>query len=129
MLKEITTAVSAAVLLAAVPASAAHADPKKGDVIDIDCSDGEEYEIRVEFSNGTWSPGHLTEGNGVVRPVALDLTATFTPYDGSDPTIVSESISKNIGAGTQVTMCDFLETGSDEFGTFTVEGTVAVVVR
>ena len=128
MLKKLATAFSAAAMLAAVPATAAHADPKKADVITVHCMNGQTYDIRV-FSNGTWSPGLLTEGNGVIRPVAIDITGTFTPADGGDPETFSETASKNIGAKTQTTTCDFTETGSDEFGTFTLEGNVTIVVR
>ena len=79
------------------------------------------------FSNGTWSPGLLTHGNGVVRPVAFDLTGTFTPVEG-EPETFSEQSSKSVGAKTETTDCDFTKTNSDESGTFTLEGTVTIVV-
>jgi hypothetical protein len=125
MLKKLATVVSAAALIVGVPV-AAHADPKKGDVITLNCDNGESYEITV-FSNGTWSPGLLTQGNGVVRPVAVSVTGTFTPADGSDPETFSESAAKHVGAKTETTDCTFSETGSDESGTFTLEGTVTIV--
>jgi hypothetical protein len=126
MLKKLATVISAAALVVGVP-TAAHADPKKADVITLHCENGQSYEIRV-FSNGTWSPGLLTTGNGVVRPVAVSISGTFTPADGSDPETFSESAVKNVGAKTQTTDCTFAETGSDESGTFTLEGTVTIVV-
>lgn len=128
MFTRFAAVVSAAAMLAAVSATAAHADPKKADVLTVHCANGQTFDIRV-FSNGTWSPGLLTEGNGVVRPVAVDITGTFIPADGSDPETFSESASKNIGAKTQTTTCTFSESGSDESGTFTFEGTATIVVR
>lgn len=128
MLKKLAAVASAAAMLAAVPLTAAHADPKKADVITVHCSNGQTYNIRV-FSNGTWSPGLLTEGNGVLRPVAIDVSGTFTPADGSDPMTFSETASKHIGAKTQTTACEFSESGADESGTFIFGGTVTLVVR
>lgn len=127
MLKKLATVAAAAALIVGVPATAAQADPTKGDTITLDCDNGQSYDITV-FSNGTWSVGLLTEGNGVVRPVALDITGTFTPADGSDPETFSEQMSKNIGSKIQTTDCEFTETGSDESGTFTFGGTVTIVV-
>ena len=126
MFKKLATAVSVAALIVGVPA-AAHADPKKADVITLNCENGQSYEIAV-FSNGTWSPGLLTNGNGVVRPVAVSVTATFTPADGSPPETFTESEAKHVGAKTQTTDCTFSETGSDESGSFTLEGTVTIVI-
>ena len=126
MLKKLATVLSVAALIVGVPA-AAHADPKKADVITLNCDNGQSYEIAV-FSNGTWSVGLLTNGNGVVRPVAVAITGTFTPADGSPPETFSESAVKNIGAKTQTTDCTFSESGSDEFGTFTLEGTATIVI-
>jgi hypothetical protein len=125
MLKKLATVASVAALIVGVP-FAAHADPKKADVITLNCDNGASYEIRV-FSNGTWSPGLLTSGNGVVRPVAVAVTGTFTPADGSDPETFSETAAKHVGAKTQTTDCTFSQTGSDESGTFTLQGTVTIV--
>lgn len=126
MLTKLATVLSAAALVVGVPA-AAHADPKKADVITLNCDNGASYEIRV-FSNGTWSPGLLTDGNGVIRPVAVSITGTFTPADGSDPETFSESATKHLGAKTQTTDCTFSETSSDESGTVTLEGTATIVI-
>lgn len=127
MLTKIAAAASAAAMLVVLPAGAAHADPQKADVISVDCENGQSYTVRV-FSNGHWSPALLVDGNGVLRPVALDVTGTFVPSDGGETQTFTETSAKNIGAKTRTTTCDFFETGSDEFGTFTFEGTVTIVV-
>ena len=44
--------------------------------------------------------GLLANGNGVVRPVAVSVTGTFTPADGSPPETFTESDAKHVGAKT-----------------------------
>jgi hypothetical protein len=126
MLKRLATVAATAALIVGVPA-AAHADPTKGDLITLDCDNGETYEI-IAFSNGAWSPGLLTEGNGVLRPVALDITGTFTPVGGEPEEVFSESTSKNVGAKTETTGCTFTETSTDDTGTFVIDGSVTIVL-
>ena len=127
MLKKLATVISAAALLAAAPATAAQADPKNGDTFTLDCDNDQSYAITV-FSNGVWSPGLLTDGNGVVRPVALDITGTFTPIGGEPEEVFSETFSKNVGAKTETTDCTFTQTFTDDTGTFVLEGSVTIVV-
>ena len=127
MLKKLATVAAAAALIVAVPATAAQADPKKGDTFTLDCDNGQTYGITV-FSNGTWSPGLLTDGNGVVRPVALNVTGTFTPTGGVPQVVFEEESAKNIGSKTETTDCTFNESAPEEGGTFTIEGFVTIVV-
>jgi hypothetical protein len=126
MLKKLATIAAAAALIVGVPA-AAQADPKNGDTFTLDCDNGQSYPITV-FSNGTWSPGLLTDGNGVVRPVALDITGTFTPVGGEPEEVFSETTSKHIGARTETTDCTFTQTSTDDTGTFVIAGSVTIVV-
>ena len=126
MLKRLATVAATAALIVGVPA-AAHADPTKGDLITLDCENGASYDI-IAFSNGAWSPGLRTDGNGVLRPVAFDITGTFTPVGGEPEEVFSESTSKQVGAKTQTTDCTFTETSTDETGTFVLDGSVTIVV-
>jgi len=125
MLKKLATVAAAAALIVGVP-TAAQADPK-GEPFTLTCDNDQTYEI-VTFSNGTWSPGLLTDGNGVVRPVALDVTGTFTPTGGEPEVVFEENFAKNIGSKTETTDCTFNESAPEEGGTFTIEGTVTIVV-
>ena len=94
MLKKLAIVVSAAALIVGVP-TAAQADPT-GEPFTLICDNGQTYNI-VTFSNGTWSPGLLTDGNEVVRPVALDVTGTFTPTGGVPEVVFEENSARTLG--------------------------------
>lgn len=108
-----------------VGAGPAGADPaRNSDVLTIDCEGLGPLAIAV-FSNGTPSPGLVTTNNQVVIPYELHLSGTFTPVVG-EPEGFTEEFVKPGPRNGRLDTCTFHDEGSDEFGSFVLDGTVKV---
>ena len=107
--------------LSGVFAAPAGADPK-GDVLEIDCDALGTLEV-VVFSNGPASPGLVVGNNQVVIPYKLHLEGTFTPVVGEPESFVEE-FERPAPRNGRLDHCSFHEEGSDEFGSFELDGEV-----
>jgi hypothetical protein len=103
-------------------APVALADPKKGEIIEIECDVLGTLEI-VVFSNGAPSPGLVVGSNQVGRPYKLHVEGTFTPVDG-DPETFVEEFERPAPRNGRLDHCTFHQEGSNEFGSFEVDGEV-----
>jgi hypothetical protein len=104
-------------------ASTAFADPggPNSEIITLDCGELGEIDVAVN-GNGDWSPGHVVGTNQLLIPVALDISGTFTPVQG-EPESFSEQTSRH-APPKELFDCTFHQEGSDEFGSFVVDGIV-----
>jgi hypothetical protein len=100
------------------------ADPKGGEVIELECDALGTLEV-VVFSNGPASPGLVVSSNQVVIPYALHLEGTFTPIEGEPESFV-EDFTRPAPRNGRTDHCTFHQEGSDEFGSFVLDGEVSI---
>lgn len=120
--------VAAVALLGGV--STVSADPvnaKNAEIIEITCDNGITGTLQIVTNgNGDWTPGHVIGSNQVLIPYAFEFTATFTPSDGGDPVVETESIAKNAPQNGRLAECTFSDTFSIPEGTIEFTGVVNV---
>jgi hypothetical protein len=109
------------VALSGALAAPAVADPK-GEIIEIQCDALGTLEV-VVFSNGAPSPGLVVNTNQVGIPYKLHIEGTFTPV-GGEPESFVEEFAKPAPHNGRLDHCSFHQEGSDEFGSFEVDGEV-----
>jgi hypothetical protein len=103
-------------------AAPAGADPKRGEILEIDCDTLGTLEV-VVFSNGPSSPGLVVGSTQVGIPYKLHLEGTFTPIEGEPESFV-EDFEKPAPRNGRLDHCTFHQEGSDEFGSFELDGEV-----
>jgi hypothetical protein len=103
----------------AVPAGA---DPKSGEVIELSCDTLGAVEI-VLFSNGEPSPGLVVDSNQVVIPNRFHIEGTVTPIDGEPESFVDD-FERPAPRNGRLDHCTFHQEGTDEFGSFELDGEV-----
>jgi hypothetical protein len=108
--------------LSAGLAAPAGADPKNGEVIEINCDNLGSLEV-VVFSNGPASPGLVVDSNQVGIPYKLHVEGTFTPTGGEPESFVDE-FEKPGPRNGRLDHCTFHQEGMDEFGSFELDGEV-----
>jgi hypothetical protein len=109
--------------------SSAYADPVGGpnaEVFTLDCEGLGVLDVAVT-GNGPFTPGHVIGTNQILIPVAFEITGTFTPVDG-EPQEFSDQSSRNAPKNKELFDCVFHDEGSDEFGSFVIDGTATVYV-
>ena len=104
-------------------AAPAAADPK-GDILELDCDRLGTLEV-VVFSNGPSSPGLVVGTNQVLIPYELHLEGSFTP-NGGEPETFTEDFARPAPRHGRTDHCTFHEEGSDEFGSFDIDGEVLI---
>ena len=114
--------VVATVGLVGLGAAPASADPKKGEVLEITCDTLGTLEV-VVFSNAAASPGLVVGSNQVVIPYKFHIEGTFTPV-GGEPESFVDSFEKPGPRNGRLDHCTFHQEGSDEFGSFELDGEV-----
>ena len=98
-------------------ATVAAADPtnaKKGEILQISCDAGLGDLTVALNGNSRLAVGH---------PYAIHIVGSFTPT-GGDPQPIAEDAQKNAPKNGRLAVCTFHEEGSDEFGSFVIDGTV-----
>ena len=110
-------------LLSVGLASAAPSNAPNAETFPLECDNGESYTLVVN-GNGTFTPGHIIEGNGNnLIPVAF----TFEATDGDGNILFSDSISKQgkmKGLKGDLIVCTFGGTFEENGETFIFSGTV-----
>jgi hypothetical protein len=102
-------------ILIGVAANAASADPKRGELITLDCDALGTVDVAVN-GNGLWSPGHVVDSTQVLVPYKFRFE--FTPTGGGEPEV--EEVAKRGPANGRLDVCTF--TIEEEDGT--INGTV-----
>ena len=102
-------------ILIGVAANAAEQDPKRGELITLDCDALGTLDIAVN-GNGLWSPGHVVDSTQVLVPYKFRFE--FTPTGGGEPEV--EEVAKRGPADGLLDVCTF--TIEEEDGT--LNGTV-----
>jgi hypothetical protein len=120
----VVVAILSAMALVTLGVAPASADPQKGDVLEVHCDELGMFEI-VVFSNGRGSPGLVVGSNQVIVPYALRLAGTFTPVEG-EPETFGEEWEHPAPRNGRLDHCTFSDSGTDEFGSFVLEGEVWV---
>jgi hypothetical protein len=105
-------------------AAPAGADPRKGEVVELNCDNLGTLEI-VVFSNAQASPGLVLDSNQVLVPYQLRIEGTFTPIGGEPETFVEE-FEKPAPQNGRLDHCTFHQEGTDEFGSFELDGEVGI---
>ena len=110
-------------LLSVGIASAAPRNAPNAVTFPLECDNGESYTVVVN-GNGTFTPGHIIEGNGNnLIPVAF----TFEATDGDGNVLFSGSISKQgkmKGLTDDLIICTFSDTFEENGETFIFIATV-----
>lgn len=119
--KAAVAALGIAAVTLALPASAG-ADPKGGEVLEVQCDVLGTQEI-VVFSNGAPSPGLVVGSNQVVIPYRLHVEGVFTPV-GGDPEPFVDEFSKPAPRNGRLDHCTFHLEDSNEFGSVVLDGEV-----
>lgn len=106
--------------LSAVLVGPAGADPKKGEVVPLECDNGQSYEAVVSPGNGNFTPAHDMAGTGTFVPVGFgEFTGTITGPDGApigsftDPPVAKGQSAKNRSVLTCTFSFIFVNDGSD----------------
>lgn len=130
-LKKINTRAGLALLMVAAPlglmTGPVGADPvnaKRGNLLPIVCDVLGTFEVATN-GNGRWTPGLVTTNNQVGIPYEFHNTGTFTPPGGPTETF-TEDLVKRAPRNGRLDTCTFHLEGTDEFGTFTLEGLVKI---
>ena len=100
------------------------ADPKGGEILEIECDSLGTLEV-VVFSNGPTSPGLVVNSNQVGIPYALHIEGTFTPNEGEAESFVDD-FTRPAPRNGRTDHCTFHQEGSDEFGSFVIDGEVSI---
>ena len=125
----VTGLIVAGALLAGATAIPASADPKKGEVIPLDCDNGKSYRVVVN-GNGEFTPGHDLDSTAVLIPLAFGpFTGTVTDSDGNVVETINEpgsSKGESAKRAKNAVTCSFEFSGTEDGLTFTGRGTVVV---
>jgi hypothetical protein len=111
----------------AVGAGSAGADPtnaKNGEVIPISCQTNGSLTIATN-GNGEWTPGLVTTNNQVGIPYEFHIIGTFTPTGGLPESFADDTVKPAPHNG-RLDTCTFHQEGSDEFGSFVLDGIVNI---
>jgi hypothetical protein len=104
-------------------ASAAPTKSPNAEIIPVTCDHGVTFNV-VSNGNGTFTPGHILDGDGnVVIPVSF----VFEGYDSGGTLIFSEHLAKQgqrKGQADRMITCTFGGTFEEGGETFTFVGTV-----
>jgi hypothetical protein len=100
-------------------------DSPNSEVITLSCETNGIVTVVVN-GNGVWTPGHVTTNNQVGIPYEFHITGTFTPADGGPTETFTDDLVKPAPRNGRLDTCTFHQEGEDEFGTFVVDGTVAI---
>jgi hypothetical protein len=104
-------------------AAPAAADPK-GDILELECDRLGTLEV-VVFSNGPFAPGLVVGSNQVLIPYDFHIEGSFTPIGGA-PETFTDDFAKAAPRHGRTDHCTFHEEGSDEFGSFEIDGEVLI---
>jgi hypothetical protein len=122
MLRRLCVALALGILMVAVLAQGAAADPieaKNSFTFPATCDDGQTVQVVVN-GNGEWTPAHVVGSTAVFVPQAFDTTFEFTPPGGPTQTETDTSSKHNVH-GDLVT-CSFDVTQTFPFGTIHLFG-------
>jgi hypothetical protein len=122
MLRRLCVALTLGILMVAVLAQGAAADPigaKNSFTFPATCDDGQTVQAVVN-GNGEWTPAHVVGSTAVFVPQAFDTTFEFTPPGGPTQTETDTSSKHNVH-GDLVT-CSFDVTQTFPFGTIHLFG-------
>ena len=82
-MKRLVAVAFSAALLAAIP-SAANAVPKGGDTFELDCDNGQTYQVATNNGNGDWTPGFILGSQQRIIPTSFgDFHFLATAPDGT----------------------------------------------
>ncbi len=118
-------------LLLGLAAAPANADPRKGELIPLDCDNGRSYTIAVN-GNGEFTPGHDVNSTSMLVPVAFGaFTGTVTDSQGNvvetftEPGAAKGRSAKNT-KNTVTCTFEFNDTFEENGETFTFSGSGSV---
>ena len=120
----VVTAVVTTTSLALMSAGTASADAKHGDTLTLQCDALGVLEVLV-FSNGFWSPALVAGSNQVLVPHEIHAEGTFTPTQGEKQSFSDNGVKPAPRSG-RTDHCVFHDEGSDQSGTFEIDGEVRV---
>lgn len=113
-------------LVLGITAAPATADPK-GEIIPVDCDNGQSYELAVN-GNGEFTPAHDTASTSMLVPVSFsEFEFTVTDAQGN---VVEQGTEPAIAKGQSargkknLITCEFTFSGTEDGLTFEGTGTV-----
>ena len=105
-------------------ATRANADPKRG-LLQLACDQLGSLEITIPGNGVATAPGLVATSTQVAIPYSITLTGTFTPVDGR-PEPILDVYERRAPAHDRLDHCTFHQEGSNEFGSFMLDGDVWV---
>ena len=128
--RKLTGLIAAGALILGAAATPASADPKKGDVIPLECDNGQSYRVVVN-GNGEFTPGHDLDSKANLIPLEFGpFTGTVTNSEGE---VVEEINEPGSSKGRSAKNAKNAVTCTVEFSNtedgLTFEGSGTVVVR
>jgi hypothetical protein len=114
-------------VFAAALASPVEADPSNAvNATSTEIACGGETITTVSNGNGIFAPLHDLSSSSVFIPIALDVTLTFTPINGGQPSVDHAIVDKNTPIEDAVTCTIPLQPlFSNPDGSMTIEGTLS----
>ncbi|MGZ4735255.1 MAG: hypothetical protein ACXVKA_04410 [Acidimicrobiia bacterium] len=106
------------------PTAAGAAKGKNVQQLNLHCTKLGDIAVVVKGA-GTWSAGHVVGSKRVLKPYEIHVTGTFTPTGGS-PQPIDENSVKPAPQSRKLDECTFHQEGSDNQGSFSVDGSVKV---
>jgi hypothetical protein len=119
VLKALALGLAASMGMVVALAGPAAADPPREPLL-LQCDVLGSLTISVP-ADAPWTPGLVARDNQVGHPYAFTVTFTFTPPGGEPQTSV-DHYSKPAPANDRHDRCTFHQEGSDDTGTFTLDG-------
>ena len=117
----VATSIVAMLGVWSTPAMAAPTGAKGATFIDLSCDNGVGNVHVVLNGAGRWNVGHVTTLNRVLVPYEFHIVGTETPVGGVTEPFIQDSV-KNAPSSGRLTTCTWSESGSDAFGSYTIDG-------
>ncbi len=128
--RKLTGLIAAGALVLGAAATPASADPKKGEVIPLNCDNGTIYRVVVN-GNGEFTPGHDLDSKANLIPLAFGpFTGTVKDSDGNVVEEINEpgsSKGRSAKNAKDAVNCTFEFSGTEDGMTF--EGSGSALVR
>ena len=126
---KLTGLIAAGAVIVGAAATPASADPKKGEVIPLNCDNGESYTVVVN-GNGQFTPGHDVNSTSVLIPLSFGpFAGEVTDSQGNVVETIDEPGSSKGQSGKRAedaVTCSFTFSSTEDGFTFTGGGTVTV---
>jgi hypothetical protein len=125
--RKLPTLLATGGLVLGIAAAPATADPKKGELVPLDCDNGQTYSAYVN-GNGEFTPAHDADSNSMLIPTSFgEFHGTVTDSQGNvvdEFTEPGAAKGKSASGKKDLITCEFSFEGTEDGLTFKGGGTV-----